>query len=48
MVSQKKIHFFIADSGQGGGPGRNNEITSWVKEHFTATSIDDVTVYDLT
>lgn len=48
LVSEKKIHFFIADSGQGGAPGGNNEITSWVKEHFTATSIDGVTVYDLT
>lgn len=48
LVSEKKIHFFIADSGRGGGPGGNNEITSWVKEHFTATSIDGVTVYDLT
>lgn len=48
LVSEKKIHFFIADSGQGGAPGGNNEITSWVKEHFTATTIDGVTVYDLT
>lgn len=48
LVSEKKIHYFIADSGQGGGPGGNNEITSWVKEHFSATTIDGVTVYDLT
>ena len=48
LVSEKKIYFFIADSGQGGAPGGNNEITSWVKEHFTATTIDGVTVYDLT
>ena len=48
LVSEKKIHFFIADSGQGGAPGGNNEITSWVKEHFTATTVDGVTVYDLT
>ncbi|WP_296102907.1 glycosyltransferase family 39 protein [uncultured Corynebacterium sp.] len=48
LVSEKKIHYFIADSGQGGGPGGNNEITSWVKAHFTATTVDGVTVYDLT
>lgn len=48
LVSEKKIHFFIADSGQGGAPGGNNEITSWVKEHFSATTVDGVTVYDLT
>ncbi len=32
-----------------GGPGGNgsNEIAQWVEENFTATTVDGVTLYDL-
>lgn len=54
-VAEGKIHYFIA-GGRGGGTdgGRMNsegtasEISSWVTEHFTSTSVDGVTLYDLT
>ncbi len=51
-VAAGKIHYFIAGSGGGmGGPtsnGTGSEITSWVKAHFTSTTVGGQTVYDLT
>lgn len=49
LVQQHRIHYFIA----GGGPGgvtssTSSSIRSWVAAHFSATSVDGVTVYDLT
>jgi 4-amino-4-deoxy-L-arabinose transferase-like glycosyltransferase len=50
-VAEKKIHYFI--SGRG-GPGMGasgataGQITQWVQSHFTAQTINGVTVYDLT
>jgi hypothetical protein len=52
------IHYFVAGGGPGGGfgggPGGGgggdaaSQISSWVRDHFTATTIGGVTVYDLT
>jgi hypothetical protein len=56
-VDAGKIHYFIAGGfgGRGGrgGPGGNarstsSEITTWVESNFTATTVGDITVYDLT
>ena len=48
-VAQGRIHYFI---GSGGGPGigtgTSAQIAQWVEQHFTATTVDGVTVYDLT
>jgi hypothetical protein len=50
-VQQHRIHYFIA-GGRGGGPGGGAStpaaITTWVQSTFTASSVDGVTVYDLT
>jgi 4-amino-4-deoxy-L-arabinose transferase-like glycosyltransferase len=52
-VAQGKIHYFIAGGGAGGfGTGGRGDdattITSWVESHFTAKTVDGLTVYDLT
>jgi len=50
-VHDGKIHYFI---GGGSGPGSAgtsssaSEITAWVQQNFTATTVGGVTVYDLT
>jgi 4-amino-4-deoxy-L-arabinose transferase-like glycosyltransferase len=49
-VAQGRIHYFLG-SGDGfgaGGSGTSSEIAQWVEQHFTATRVDGVTVYDLT
>jgi hypothetical protein len=50
-VQQHRIHYFIA-GGRGGGPGggasTSAAITTWIQSTFTASSVDGVTVYDLT
>ncbi|MFE3545120.1 glycosyltransferase family 39 protein [Nocardia sp. NPDC059177] len=51
-VAEGQIHYFIS-GGRGGGPGGNSASTSsaistWVTENFTATTVDGVTMYDLT
>jgi hypothetical protein len=51
-VNSGRIHWFIASgSGSGGGmsPGGNtaSAITQWVEKNFTATTVDGVTMYDL-
>jgi len=50
-VAAGRIHWFIG-GGQGagrGGPGgsTSTSITRWVEAHYTATTIDGVTLYDL-
>jgi 4-amino-4-deoxy-L-arabinose transferase-like glycosyltransferase len=52
-VADGEIHYFIA-GGQGGGRGgmsatgsTSTEISTWVSETFTATTVDGVTMYDL-
>ncbi len=52
-VADGAVHYFIADGdGMGGGPGGQsgnaNEISAWVKAHFTTTTVGATTVYDLT
>jgi 4-amino-4-deoxy-L-arabinose transferase-like glycosyltransferase len=51
------VHWFIAGGGRGGGGaggpggaggGTSSAISSWVASHFTARTVDGVTVYDLT
>jgi 4-amino-4-deoxy-L-arabinose transferase-like glycosyltransferase len=56
-VANGDIHYFISGGGGiGGGPGgmgdgqgtsTSSEIASWVASSFTATTVDGVTVYDL-
>ncbi len=53
-VANGEIHYFIDGGGGGrGGPGGGSddgggsEISSWVQETFPATTVDGVTVYDL-
>jgi hypothetical protein len=56
LVSEGKVHYFIAGGGlgggfagsAGGGSSPASQITSWVEQHFTSTSTGGVTVYDLT
>ncbi len=49
-VAEKKIHYFISG---GSGPGNGStgtsagQITTWVESHFTAQTLNGVTVYDL-
>ncbi|MFJ2667909.1 glycosyltransferase family 39 protein [Nocardia fluminea] len=50
-VADGKIHYFVA--GGRGGPGGNSEstssaITTWVTANYTSTTVDGVTLYDLT
>ncbi len=55
-VADKKIHYFIRGRmmiGQWGGNARSGSreaasIADWVETHYTATTVDRVTVYDLT
>jgi 4-amino-4-deoxy-L-arabinose transferase-like glycosyltransferase len=52
-VSEGKIHYFISGGGAGGfgSGGRGDDstrITSWVETHFTATTVDGTTIYNLT
>jgi 4-amino-4-deoxy-L-arabinose transferase-like glycosyltransferase len=56
-VTEGRIHYYIGGGGGfagfGGGPGSSGtsgsaQISSWVSTHFTARTVDGVTVYDLT
>ncbi|MGN6723424.1 MAG: ArnT family glycosyltransferase [Marmoricola sp.] len=50
-VAQGKIHYFISGGGMGqanGGSNVSSQISSWVEAHFTAKTVDGVTIYDLT
>ncbi|HXH97781.1 MAG TPA: hypothetical protein VNH40_11275, partial [Gaiellaceae bacterium] len=51
LVAAGKIHYFLAGGNGAGGPGGSSSssaIASWVEQHFTATTVGGVTVYDLT
>ncbi|MEZ5322813.1 MAG: hypothetical protein R2698_12210 [Microthrixaceae bacterium] len=56
-VADGRVHFFIsgglggrggAMGGPGGGSGTGSAIAQWVQEHFTAQTVDGITLYDLT
>ncbi|WP_020014897.1 ArnT family glycosyltransferase [Promicromonospora sukumoe] len=50
-VAAGEIHWFIGGGGfggQNGGSSASSEIAAWVEENFTATTVDGVTLYDLT
>ncbi|WP_052690727.1 ArnT family glycosyltransferase [Bifidobacterium mellis] len=49
-VKDKQIHYYIAGEMGGhqmGGSGTATQISQWVAKHYTATTVDGVTVYDL-
>jgi hypothetical protein len=55
LVSQGKIHYFIAAASVGGATGMglngaesDSEISAWVAANFTQQDVDGVTVFDLT
>ena len=51
MVAKGEIHYFITSDGGGGSPAGSNgarQIETWVDSHFTSSSVDGVTVYNLT
>jgi 4-amino-4-deoxy-L-arabinose transferase-like glycosyltransferase len=55
LVSQGRVHYFIASGGFGGGGGGQqggssdaSQIQSWVESHFAATTVGGTTLYDLT
>jgi 4-amino-4-deoxy-L-arabinose transferase-like glycosyltransferase len=50
-VAEGKIHYFIGGGNFGpqiGGSNESRQIANWVSDHFTSTTIDGVTLYDLT
>lgn len=50
-VAEGQVHWFIGGGGFGGangGSSATSEIAAWVQENFTSTTVDGVTVYDLT
>lgn len=51
-VADGRIHWFIGGGGFGGaqmgGSSASSDIAAWVEEHFTATTVDGTTLYDLT
>ena len=54
LVAEHEIHYFVSSGGAGGaggpggGTGYGSQITTWVKQHFTARTVGGMTVYDLT
>jgi 4-amino-4-deoxy-L-arabinose transferase-like glycosyltransferase len=53
-VQEGKIHYFIGGGGFGGrgggmgGSGESSQIAEWVAQNFTAQTVGNTTVYDLT
>jgi 4-amino-4-deoxy-L-arabinose transferase-like glycosyltransferase len=47
-VSKGQIHYFIAGGMRGSGGGSGSQIAAWVSQNFTATTLGEVTIYDLT
>jgi 4-amino-4-deoxy-L-arabinose transferase-like glycosyltransferase len=46
LVAAGEVHYFVG--GGGGRPGGDSEISTWVQENFTSTTVGSWTVYDLT
>ena len=50
-VAQGDIHYYLSGGnggGRGGGSSSASEIATWVSENFTATTVGNAEVYDLT
>ena len=53
-VAEGRIHYFLGGGRTGGmrgamgGSDAARQISAWVQEHFTATTVGGATVYDLT
>jgi 4-amino-4-deoxy-L-arabinose transferase-like glycosyltransferase len=47
-VAKGDIHYYISGSSGGGVGNASSAIATWVKAHFTSTTIGGETVYDLT
>jgi len=47
LVSEGKVHYFIPGGGVGGSSA-SRAIIAWVEAHFSSTTVDGTTVYDLT
>ena len=51
-VNSGQIRYFIVGGGADGGMGRSSgsgsQITTWVTARYTATTVGNLTVYDLT
>ncbi|MFD4182736.1 glycosyltransferase family 39 protein [Rhodococcus sp. NPDC058514] len=49
-VADGRIHYFIGGGGmgRGGSEGTGSQISAWVAENFASTTVDGVTMYDLT
>jgi hypothetical protein len=50
-VAARRIHYYISGGGFGPGGGTSSDATAiatWVKAHYTAKTVDGVTLYDLT
>ena len=48
LVSNGRIHYYLAGDKVGSGQGTGSQIASWVAENFSASTVDGVTLYDLT
>ena len=51
LVAQGKIHYFLGGElggQQNGGSEAASEIATWVAENYTAQTVGNTTVYDLT
>jgi 4-amino-4-deoxy-L-arabinose transferase-like glycosyltransferase len=49
FVSKGQVHYFIGGGGgMRGGGASSSEIESWVSQNFAASTVGNVTVYDLT
>ena len=52
-VAEGQIHYYVSGGNRGGGvvraeDGSATQIATWVAANFTATTVDGVTLYDLT
>jgi len=48
MVARGEIHYFIAGGRGFGNSNTAQQISAWVAANFQATTVDGVSVYDLT
>jgi 4-amino-4-deoxy-L-arabinose transferase-like glycosyltransferase len=51
LVKAGSVHYFIgggSGGGAGGASGSSSTIGSWVQQHYTAQTVDGISIYDLT